>query len=55
MVDGGENVVGVGRARGNLKGTGEAGCGFTHVFTIQDGQVVRFRQYVDPDATLRGA
>ena len=22
---------------------------------IQDGQVVRFREYVDPDATLRGA
>ena len=55
MVDGGENVVGVGRARGNLKGTGEAGYGFTHVFTIQDGQVVRFREYVDPDATLRDA
>jgi uncharacterized protein len=55
VVDGGETVVGIGRARGNLKGTGDAEYGFTHVFTVQDGRVVRFREYVDPDATLRGA
>jgi ketosteroid isomerase-like protein len=55
VVDGGDNVVGVGRATGNLKGTGQAGYGFTHVFTVRDGRVVRFREYVDPDATLRSA
>ena len=55
FVDGGDTVVGVGRAHGNLKGTGQAGYGFTHVFTVQDGRVVRFREYVDPDATLRSA
>jgi ketosteroid isomerase-like protein len=53
LVDGGDDVVGVGRAHGNLKGTGEAGYGFAHVFTVRDGSVVRFREYVDPDATLR--
>lgn len=53
VIDGGDTVVGEGRARGNLKGTGEASYGFTHVFTVEDGQVVRFREYVDPDATLR--
>jgi uncharacterized protein len=55
VIDGGDEVVGVGRAHGNLKGTGEASYGFTHVFTVQDGRVVRFREYVDPDATLRSA
>jgi ketosteroid isomerase-like protein len=55
VVDGGDEVVGIGRAHGNLKGTGEATYGFTHVFTVQDGHVVRFREYVDPDATLRSA
>jgi ketosteroid isomerase-like protein len=55
VVDGGDQVVGVGLARGNLKGTGEAAYGFAHVFTVKDGQVVRFREYVDPDATLRSA
>ena len=55
VIDGGDEVVGIGRAHGNLKGTGEAAYGFTHVFTVQDGQVVRFREYVDPDATLRSA
>ena len=55
LVDGGDTVVGVGRAHGNLKGTGNAEYGFTHVFTVQDGRVVRFHEYVDPDATLRSA
>jgi ketosteroid isomerase-like protein len=55
VVDGDETVVGVGRARGNLKGTGDATYGFTHVFTVEDGKIVRFREYVDPDAALRSA
>lgn len=49
----GEHVVGVGRAHGGLRGGGEAGYGFTHVFTLDsDGKVTRFREYVDPDARL---
>ena len=55
VIDGGDTVVGVGETRGDLKGTGQAAYGFTHVFTVQDGRIVRFREYVDPDATLRSA
>jgi uncharacterized protein len=55
MVDGGDEVVTVGRASGTLRSGGDASYGFAHVFTVRDGQVVRFREYVDPDATLRGA
>jgi ketosteroid isomerase-like protein len=55
-VDGGDRVVTLGRARGTLRnGGGNAGYGFAHVFTVRDGQIVRFREYVDPDATLRGS
>jgi uncharacterized protein len=55
-VDGGDQVVTLGRARGTLRdGRGDASYGFAHVFTVRGGQVVRFREYVDPDATLRGA
>jgi len=55
LIEGGDEVVGIGRARGDLRGTGEAAYGFTHVFTVRDGRIVRFREYVDPDATLRSA
>jgi ketosteroid isomerase-like protein len=54
-VDGGDQVVTLGTARGTLRdGRGDASYGFAHVFTVRDGHVVRFREYVDPDATLRG-
>jgi ketosteroid isomerase-like protein len=53
VVDGGEHVVGVGRASGDLRGVGNASYGFAHVFTVRDGRIVRFREYADPDATLR--
>ena len=39
--------IGIGRARGKLDGT-DTGYGFTHVFTVRDGKVVRFDEYVAP-------
>ena len=52
LAEGGDEVVGVGRATGTRRGAGEAGYGFTHVFTVRGGQVVRFREYVDLDEPL---
>ena len=49
----GDHVVGVGRATGKRAGGDQAGYGFTHVFTLADGQIVRFREYAAPDAALR--
>jgi uncharacterized protein len=54
VIDGGENIVGVGRASGTLKDGRSASYGFAHVFTMDDGRIVRFREYVDPDEALRG-
>ena len=51
LVSDGEHVVGLGTARGNLAGGG-AGYGFTHVFTVADGKIVRFREYVAVDEKL---
>jgi hypothetical protein len=47
-----DDVVGVGRASGTLADGREASYGFAHVFTIRDGTIVRFREFVDPDAAL---
>lgn len=48
-----DDVVAVGRANGTLRNEGDAGYGFAHVFTLSDGRITRFRDYADPDATLR--
>jgi ketosteroid isomerase-like protein len=48
MVASGDHVVGVGHAEGKLASGGAATYGFTHVFTLADGKVVRFREYVAP-------
>jgi ketosteroid isomerase-like protein len=53
LIDGGDNVIGVGRASGRLKDGDTASYGFAHVFTIGDGRIVRFREYVDLDERLR--
>jgi ketosteroid isomerase-like protein len=45
---------GVGRASGTLNDGRSASYGFAHVFTMDDGRIVRFREYVDPDEALRG-
>ena len=53
LIDGGDNVVGVGRAEGRLRDGGTtAGYGFAHVFTLEGGKVTRFREYADPDGSL---
>ena len=48
MVASGDHVVGIGRAEGKLTSGEAASYGFTHVFTLADGKVVRFREYVAP-------
>jgi ketosteroid isomerase-like protein len=55
LLESGGHVVAVGRAQGELKGTGPAGYGFAHVFTLSDGKIVRFREYAAPDEALRNA
>lgn len=52
FLDGGGEVVVLGRASGTLRGVGKAGYGFAHVFTVAGGAVTRFREYVDPDDAL---
>ena len=47
LIDGGDQVVGVGVGSGKLRDGGDAEYGFTHVFTIGDGKVTRFREYAD--------
>jgi ketosteroid isomerase-like protein len=49
----GEHVATVGRGDGRLADGREAGFGFSHVFTLADGKVTRFREYAAPDASLR--
>lgn len=49
LVDGGDNVVGVGTATGKLRDAGTSvEYGFAHVFTVSGGKVTRFREYADP-------
>jgi ketosteroid isomerase-like protein len=52
VIEGGDNVVGFGRATGRLRGGGDSGYGFVHIFTVSGGRVIRFREYVDPDPGL---
>ena len=52
FIPAGDHVIAVGRARGRLRGIGEASYGFAHLFTIRDGRFTRFREFVDPDVTL---
>jgi ketosteroid isomerase-like protein len=49
VVDSGSTVYGRGRAAGKLGGT-PTGYGFVHVFTVRDGKVARFDEYVAPPA-----
>ena len=50
--DAGEDlVIGVVQAKGTLKGTA-SGYGATHVFTVRNGKIVKFREYTDLDAPL---
>jgi uncharacterized protein len=48
FLDAGGDVVVLGRASGTLRGAGPAEYGFAHVFTLNDGMVTGFGEYVDP-------
>jgi uncharacterized protein len=53
LLDAGDHVVGIGQAHGTLSSSGgAAGYGFAHVFTLQGGNVTRFREYAAPDGRL---
>ena len=47
LVADGDHVVGVGHGEGKLASGEPAEYGFTHVFTVGDGKIVRFREYAD--------
>lgn len=47
-IDGGDQVVALGRYSGSYKATGRSmNAAFAHVWTLRDGRIVRYRQYVD--------
>jgi ketosteroid isomerase-like protein len=52
LLEGGHEVACIGRGEGTLRGAGPASYGFAHVFTVADGKITRFREYVDPDPTI---
>jgi ketosteroid isomerase-like protein len=54
FLDGGAEVVVLGKAVGSLRNAGAADYGFAHVFTFDGGKVTSFREYVDPGAAIRG-
>lgn len=48
FLDGGTEVVVLGRYRGRAKGTGKTlDVPFVHVWTVRDGLATRFRQFLD--------
>lgn len=48
FIDGGDQVVTLGRYAGTYKATGKSfEADFAHIWSVRDGSVVRFRQYVD--------
>lgn len=48
FLDAGDHVVVLGRYRGVAKGTGKLlDVPFVHVWTVEDGQATRFRQFLD--------
>ena len=48
LIDGGDQVVALGRYTGAYKGTGkQMDAAFAHVWDFRDGKALRFRQYVD--------
>jgi hypothetical protein len=49
---GADLVIGVVRADGKRQDGTPSGYGATHVFTVRDGKIVRFREYTDLDTAL---
>jgi ketosteroid isomerase-like protein len=52
LIADGDHVVSVGHGEGKLTGGEAADYGFTHVFTVGDGKIVRFREYAAPGPAL---
>lgn len=51
LVESGDRVLAIGRAHGTLDGV-ETGYGFVHSWTVRDGALARFDEYVDPAPEL---
>jgi ketosteroid isomerase-like protein len=51
FVASGDRICVIGTARGKLGGT-EAGYGFVHAWTVRDGALVAFDEFVDPDPAI---
>jgi ketosteroid isomerase-like protein len=51
LVASGDRVCAIGRAGGTLNGK-QASYGFVHAWTVKDGVLVRFDEYVDPSPEL---
>ena len=47
-------VLAVVRAHGEFRGGGSGAYGAAHVFTVRNGKIAKFREYVDLDAPLAG-
>src|SRR5690349_7279903 len=54
FIEAGDKVVAVGRLRGRARVSGhEIDLRIVHVWTVRDGQVVRFEAYIDTPRMLR--
>jgi uncharacterized protein len=54
LIDGGDRVVALGRYRGEHKGTGRhMNPQAVHVWTLRDGKVIAFQQFIDTLAVAR--
>jgi ketosteroid isomerase-like protein len=51
LVESGDRVLAIGRAHGKFGGV-ETGYGFVHSWTVRDGALARFDEYVDPAPEL---
>lgn len=52
LSEAGADVVTVVGAEGTLRSGAASSYGATHVFTMRDGKIVRFREYTDLDAPI---
>jgi ketosteroid isomerase-like protein len=52
LIADGDRVIGLGVARGSLAAGGNVEYGYCHAFTVRDGKIVAFREYVALDDKL---
>ena len=56
LIDGGDRIVAIGRYSGSSKATGRSmNPQAVHVWTLEDGKVVAFQQYIDTLDVARAA